>query len=179
MVRANAPGAGKSALVRKDTSVHTRLAKGCLRLAGLAAVCIAAAGCGEQARPDVVGTPDPRHAREVADDPYALTCGDIATQHEHPDGEKLVIGVEFALAREPVLEKRVAQMTENRVGRSVYWALTETCKGRPASFEPGRLAVDAVRQGRYLVQPRDGSWSSAESWWEEHPEDRPKPRDGG
>jgi hypothetical protein len=148
-------------------------------VAGLAAVCVLAAGCGGEERREAAGTPDPRHAREVAGDPYALTCGDIAGQHAHPDGEKLVIGAEFALAREPELERRVAAMTENRVGRSVYWALTETCKGRPPSFEPARLAVEAVRQGKYLVQPRSDSWSSAERWWEEHPEDRPKARGGG
>lgn len=124
----------------------------------------------------MVGEPDARHAREVASDPYALTCGDLATQHERPDGEKLVIRTEFALAREPVLKRHVARMTENRVGRSVYWALTETCKGQEPSFKPARLAVEAVQQGKYLVQPRSGSWSSAESWWKAHPEDRPTPR---
>jgi hypothetical protein len=156
--------------------VGNRLVKRALRLAaGLVAMCAVASGCGGGEEPHrVAGAPDPQHARAVAGDPYALTCGDIAKQHEHPDGEKMVIGVEFALAREPELEKRVARMTENRVGRSVYWALTETCKGRPASFEPGRLAVEAVQRGKYLVQPRSGSWRSAESWWEEHPEDRPK-----
>ena len=150
-----------------------------MRLVVSLAAVFAVAGCGGEEQLGVVGTPDPQHAREVADDPYALTCGDIAGQHEHPDGEKLVIGVEFALAREPALERRVATMTENRVGRSVYWALTETCKGRPPAFEPARLAVQAVQEGKYLVQPRSDSWQSAESWWEEHPEDRPKPRDGG
>ena len=126
----------------------------------------------------MVGAPDPQHARAVEKGPYALRCGDLAKQHAHPDGEKLVIGVEFALARQPVLRRRVARMTENRVGRSVYWALTETCKGRDPSFQPGRHAVEAVQQGRYLVQPRSGSWSSAERWWKEHPEDRPEPREG-
>ena len=146
--------------------------------AGLAAVCVMAAGCGGGEEQRAVGTPDPQHARAVASDPYALECGDLTTQHRHPDGEKLVIAAEFALAREPVLSGRVAAMTENRVGRSVYWALTETCKGRAPSFEPARPAVEAVREGRYLVQPRSGSWSSAERWWKEHPEDRPKPRRG-
>jgi hypothetical protein len=154
-----------------------RLAQSCLRLAvGLVAVCAVAAGCGEQEH-QAAGTPDPQHAREVAGDPYALTCGDLATQHQHPDGEKLVIRTEFALAREPVLKKRVARMTENRVGRSVYWALTEKCKGEAPSFKPARLAVEAVQRGEYLVQPRPQSWSSAEDWWRAHPEDRPKPRD--
>jgi hypothetical protein len=144
----------------------------------LACACVVAAGCGEEVQHRGVGMPDPHHARDVASDPYTLTCGDLARQHEHSDAQKLVIAAEFALARDPALEKHVARMTENRVGRSVYWALTEVCKGRPPSFEPARPAVEAVRQGRYLVQPRARSWSSAERWWKENPEDRPKPRDG-
>jgi len=76
----------------------------------------------------------------------------------------MVIDVEFSLAAEPVLCRRVAQMTANRVGRSIYWALTEVCTGRDASFNPGRDAVQGVRQGRYLVQPRPQSWSDPERW---------------
>ena len=158
--------------------VRMGLVQSWLRLAvGLAAVCTMAAGCGEDEH-RVRGTPDAQHAREVADDPYALNCGDLARQRQHPDSEKLVIRAEFALARVPALRRRVASMTENRVGRSVYWALSEMCKGRAPSFEPARLAVEAVRRGKYLVQPRSGSWSSAERWWKAHPEDRPEPRDG-
>ena len=158
--------------------VRMGLAQRRLRLAvGLAAICAGAVGCGEDEH-HVRGTPDAQHAREVAGDPYALNCGDLARQRRHPDSEKLVIRAEFALAREPALRRRVASMTENRVGRSVYWALSETCKGGAPSFEPARLAVEAVRRGRYLVQPRSGSWSSAERWWKAHPEDRPEPHRG-
>jgi hypothetical protein len=149
-----------------------------MRLAvGLAAVCAVAAGCGDAER-RVPGTPQPDHAREVAGNPYAVNCGDLARQPQHPESEQLVIRAEFALAREPELKRRVAKMTENRVGRSVYWALTELCKGRAPSFTPARLAVEAVQQGKYLVQPRPESWSSAESWWKAHPKDRPKARPG-
>lgn len=105
------------------------------------------------------GTPEPGHATEVARDPYALTCADLARQPQHSESQKLVIRAEFALAQEPVLRKRVAAMTLNRAGRSVYWAMTELCKGRDPSFEPGKLAVDAVRQGKYLVQPRPEAWN--------------------
>lgn len=105
------------------------------------------------------GTPEPGHAREVARDPYALTCADLARQPQHSESQKLVIRAEFALAQEPVLRKRVAAMTLNRAGRSVYWAMTDLCKGRDPSFEPGKLAVDAVRQGKYLVQPRPEAWN--------------------
>ena len=70
-----------------------------------------------------------------------------------------MIRAEFALARQPALSKRVAQMTLNRAGRSVYYALTEICKGRDRSFKPARLAVEAVRRGEYLVQPRPEAWN--------------------
>lgn len=130
--------------------------RGCLGvLLGLALV--SATGCGEEDR-RVAGTPDPDHAREVARNPYVLTCGDLARQPEHPESQKLVIRAEFALAREPALERRVAAMTENRTGRSVYYALSEICKGRDPSFRPARMAVQAVRRGDYLVpvRPDDG-----------------------
>ena len=111
-----------------------------------------AAACGDDddERP-VPGTPDPTHAQEVARDPYALTCNDLARQPLHPESQKLVIRAEFSLARAPSLRKIRAKETLNRTGRSVYYALTEICKGRNPSFEPARLAVNAVRQGKYLA----------------------------
>ena len=60
-----------------------------------------------------------------------------------------MIRAEFALAQDPALRRVVAVETLNRTGRSVDYPLTETCRGRPPSFEPGRLAVRAVRDGNY------------------------------
>ena len=119
-------------------------------MVGLAAVCALAAGCGGQ-EPEwrVAGTPDPEHASEVERNPYALTCSDLARQTLHPESAKLVIRAEFALAREPVLRKVVAKLTLNRTGRSVYFALTDICKGRDGSVKPARLAVDGVLRGKY------------------------------
>lgn len=123
---------------------------------GLALILVAAAvGCGEQER----FTPAPDHAAEVARNPYALTCGDIAEQSRSTTSQELVIEAEFALADVPALRQRVASMTENRVGRSIYWAMTEICRGREASYTPGEDAVEAVRRGKYLVQPRPESWN--------------------
>jgi hypothetical protein len=116
-------------------------------------------GCGGDDEPRVRYTPAPEHAAEVERNPYALTCGDIATQSTSSTSQRMVIGVEYALADEPVLRRRVAAMTENRVGRSIYWAMTDLCKGRDASFTPGKDAVEAVREGRYLVKPRPESWN--------------------
>ncbi len=109
-----------------------------------------AAGCGEEDAPRRVSrTPDPNHAREVERNPYAVTCGDLARQTRHPESARLVIHAEFALAQVPALRKQVAKLTLNRAGRSVYYGLTEVCKGRDASFKPARLAVEGVRQGKY------------------------------
>jgi hypothetical protein len=125
----------------------------------LGAVAALLAACGEDDEERrVPGTPDPGHAAEVDRNPYAVTCGDLARQPQHPESQKLVIRAEFALAREPALRKRVRRMTLNRAGRSVYWAMTELCKGRDASYTPGRAAVEAVRRGEYLVQPRPEAW---------------------
>ena len=107
-------------------------------------------------------TPEADHAAEVARNPYALTCGDLASQSTSSTSQRMVIGVEFALADEPALRDRVKAMTENRVGRSIYWAMTELCRGRDASFTPGADAVEAVRRGKYLVRPRPESWNRPE-----------------
>jgi len=128
-----------------------------VRLTILLVLAFVAAGCGEDEQ--VRYTPEPEHAAEVERNPYALTCGDIAAQSTSSTSQRLVIGVEFALADEPALRERVDAMTENRVGRSIYWAMTEFCKGNDATFTPGEQAVEAVRQGKYLVQPRPETWN--------------------
>jgi hypothetical protein len=153
--------------------VKVPLVRGCLNVVlSLAVVAAVATGCGEDDR-RVAGISEAKHREQVASNPYALTCRDLARQPQSSTNQRLVITAEFALAQEPVLRRRVAEMTLNRAGRSVYWALTEICKGRAASFEPARAAVDAVRQGKYLVQPRPKSWSHPELWSHALPEESP------
>jgi hypothetical protein len=125
-------------------------AHGCFGLVlGLAAAASVAA-CGDDG-PRVLGTPEPEHAMEVARDPYALTCRDLASQ-SHPDGARLVIKAQVALAREPSLRKRVAEQTLQRASQSVFFALTEVCRGRDPSFRPARLAVEGVQRGKYRAE---------------------------
>jgi hypothetical protein len=154
-------GAGRSRAVWETRPVGPRRAR---IVGGVAVLAALASGCGDE-QPRAAGTPTESHAREVARDPYLVTCGDLTRQPEHPESQKLVIRAEFELAREPALRKRVAQITLDRTGRSVYWAMTELCKGRPASFRPARLAVDAVVRGEYIVQPRPRAWSRHPERW--------------
>jgi hypothetical protein len=121
-------------------------------LVSLAVVATAAvlAACGDDEEPpaDRLG-PEPGHAAEVRRDPYAVTCGDLARQTVDPASARLVIHAEFALGRVPELRRQRARLTLNRTGRSVYYGMTEVCKGHPASFRPARAAVAGVRSGRY------------------------------
>jgi hypothetical protein len=121
-------------------------------LGGFCVAVALATGCGDDDQePRVSGTPDPEHAREVERNPFAVTCGDLDQQTLHPESAKLVIRAEFALAQVPELRKVVARETLNRTGRSVYYGMTEVCKGRDASFKPARLAIAGVLAGKYLA----------------------------
>jgi hypothetical protein len=122
-------------------------------LGGGCVVLVLAMGCGDDddEGPRIAGTPDPEHAREVERNPYAVTCGDLDRQTLHPESAKLVIRAEFALAQVPELRRVVARETLNRTGRSVYYGMTEVCKGRAASFEPAQLAIEGVLAGKYLA----------------------------
>jgi hypothetical protein len=115
----------------------------------LALVILALAGCWDDEERRIAGTPDPEHAREVERNPFAITCGDLARQQEHSNSARLVIHAEFALARVPELREVVAKETLNRTGRSVYYGLTQECRGRHPSFRPARLAVKGVLEGKY------------------------------
>jgi hypothetical protein len=111
-------------------------------------------GCREDEQDEVRqriarGEPAPEHVREVARNPYLVTCADLAAQPRSPEASRLVIKAEFALAQVPELRKVVAKETLNRTGRSVYYGLTEECKGRPPSFEPAEPAVAGVLSGKY------------------------------
>jgi hypothetical protein len=125
----------------------------CLAIPVVAAL-FALAGCGEDESDEVGeriarGEPPPEHVREVARNPYLVTCADLAAQPRSPEASRLVIQAEFALAQVPELRRVVAKETLNRTGRSVYYGLTEECKGRPPSFEPAKAAVAGVLSGKY------------------------------
>jgi hypothetical protein len=41
-----------------------------------------------------------------------------------------------------------------RVAQSIFYAVTEICKGKPPSYHPGKEAVAGVRSAKYRVRPR-------------------------
>jgi hypothetical protein len=131
---------------------------------GLAAAAALAAGCGDEEERSAGGVPDSEHASEVARNPYALTCRDLRRQSQ-TEGTRLVIRVQAALTRERALRRRVAEQGFQRVNQTIYFALTEICKGRNPSFRPARLAAEAVRRGEYRASLCLGPGCSEEVRW--------------
>ena len=112
------------------------------------AVCAAlAAGCGDD-DPDDAAAPQPktqkislaqRHAL-LEKDPYALRCSDIDDKIASADISRRV---QYALAD----DAKIKGLNRLQSSQSIYYAITELCKGRPAAYEPADHAIAAVRSG--------------------------------
>ena len=122
---------------------------GRLRVGGMcAAAALAAvvpAGCGSEDDPQAqAGAPAPKlaSARVIESDPYALACGHVRDQQNWADATRLAT---VAIAdREPIHGLNRLQATQ-----SLFFAMTELCKGRPASYQPANAAVQGVQQGKF------------------------------
>ena len=126
-------------------------------LAALAAL----AGCGgdEQRQPSIA-----EHQAQVARDPYAVTCADLARQSQTSSNQRLVIDVEFALTVAPAL--RVARRGDDRQPGRPQHLLGDhrDLQGPAGVLRAGARRIAAVQRGEYLVQPRPKSWSKPELW---------------
>ena len=124
-----------------------------LLLAALAAVCRDSDGAGGER----LAAGGERYAaarergRELARDPYDLTCGDLRRQTTQLRA-RITHTAERALARHPSLHRYVARHTLSRAVQSSHHANSEICKRRPPEFRPAREAIAGVRSGRYRAE---------------------------
>ena len=112
------------------------------------AVCAAiAAGCGDD-DPDEGGAAKSetqkvslaeRHA-QLEKDPHGLRCADIEDKVASADISRRV---QYALAD----DAKVRGLTRLQSSQSIFYAITELCKGKPGSYEPAEDAIAAVRSG--------------------------------
>jgi hypothetical protein len=116
-------------------------------LTALAACAALAAGCGN-GDGDEAAAPQPkaqkinlaeRHA-QLEKDPYALRCSDIEDKVASAD---ITRRVQYALAD----DAKIKGLNRLQSSQSIYYAITELCKGRPGSYEPAEQAITAVRSG--------------------------------
>jgi hypothetical protein len=108
------------------------------------------AGCGEDG-----DAPQDRAAKEPSvtlaerqaqldQDPYDLRCADLADKVASAD---ITRRVQYALAD----DAKIAGLSRLRASQSIFFAITEVCKGKPGSYKPARPAISGVRSGEYLA----------------------------
>jgi hypothetical protein len=108
--------------------------------AGLPAAC---GGDDKETRADKA--PKLASVQTVENDPYAIACGHVRNQQKWADATRRAT---VALGD----RERIAGLNRLHATQSLFYAMTELCKGRPASYQPANAAVRAVRQGKYRAQ---------------------------
>lgn len=114
-------------------------------LVGLAACAAVAAGCGgDEAEVAAVPAGESRAERqaELEKNPYDVQCTDI---RDKLNSARVTRIVQNALAD----DARISGLTQLQSSQSIYYAMTELCKGKPASYKPAQAAIDGVRSGEY------------------------------
>lgn len=114
------------------------------RLGTVLVTCAAmlAAGCGEDESPKAAAKAPLASAAALERDPHALSCGHVTDQLEWADETRRATVAIADGMRTPGLNRL-------RRTQSLFYALTELCKDRPASHQPVDAAIDAVKAGRY------------------------------
>jgi outer membrane murein-binding lipoprotein Lpp len=116
-------------------------------ITGLVLCGAVAAGCGEDAPEERAAKPSVALAERQAQleqDPYDLRCADLA---DKVDSARMTRIVQYALAD----DAKIPGLNRLRASQSIYFAITEICKGKPASYKPARPAISAVRNGEYVA----------------------------
>ena len=122
-------------------SGNLRVSALCTVVAMAAAI---SAGCGDDDRQARAEAPIAKLASAgvVGSDPYAIACGHVRNQQKWADVTRRAT---VAIAD----QERIRGLNRLQATQSVFYAMTELCKGRPASYEPAASAVRAVRQGKF------------------------------
>ena len=112
----------------------------------IAGVVLAACGCGAaEDEPAAARAATPERAELDPDKaPRELTCGDLADKQA---SAAVTRRAQFALAA----DASVNDMSRLRVAQSIFFTMTELCKGADAGYKPAADAVRAVEQGKYIA----------------------------
>jgi hypothetical protein len=111
-------------------------------LAVSAALLLGACGQGDDEARAERKAPKLASAQAIEKDPYAIACGHVRDQQRWASETRratVAIGD----------REKVPGLNRLQATQSLFFAMTEVCKGRPASYEPADAAVQGVRQGKY------------------------------
>jgi hypothetical protein len=117
-------------------------------LTGLVLCAAIAAGCGEDASQERAAeepavTVAERQA-QLEQDPYDVRCADLA---DKVASAEMTRRVQYALAD----DADIPRLNRLRASQSIFFAITEVCKGKPGSYKPARPAISGVRAGEYVA----------------------------
>ena len=117
-------------------------------LAGLVVSAAVATGCGEAA-PEKQAAEQPsvtlaERQAQLDQDPYDLRCEDLA---DKVSSASMTRRVQYALADDAA----IPGLNRLRASQSIFFAITELCKGETGSYKPARPAVSAVRSGEFVA----------------------------
>ena len=117
-------------------------------LAGLVLCAAVATGCGDAA-PEKQAAKEPavtlvQRRVQLDQDPYDLRCADLADKVASAGMTQMV---QYALAD----DARIAGLNRVRASQSIFFAITEICKGKPGSYKPARPAISGVRSGEWVA----------------------------
>ena len=118
-------------------------------IAALALGAAFAAGCGEDAPEEPAAAKAPvvnlaERQAQLDQDPYDLRCADIVDKVASAD---MTRRVQYALAD----DARIPGLNRLRASQSIFFAITEVCKGKPGSYKPARPAISGVRAGEFVA----------------------------
>ena len=117
-------------------------------LAGLVLCAAVATGCGEAA-PEKQAAKEPsvtlaERQAQLDQDPYDLRCADLA---DKVASARMTRRVQYALADDAA----IPGLDRLRASQSIFFAITEVCKGKPGSYKPARPAISGVRSGEFVA----------------------------
>ena len=116
-------------------------------LTGLALCAAIAVGCGEdetKIQPAKATIDAAKRQVQLERDPYDLRCADL---NDKVASARYTRIVQYALAD----DAKIPRLNRLRASQSIFYAITEVCKGEPGSFKPAESAIAGVRSGKYLA----------------------------
>jgi hypothetical protein len=108
----------------------------------LYAALLSACGSEDEARPAAAKAPELASATVIEDDPYAIACGHVRDQQTWASVTRRAT---VAISD----RDKIRGINRLQATQSIFFAMTELCKGRSASYKPAEAAVDGVRSGAY------------------------------
>ena len=117
-------------------------------LTGLVLSAAITTGCGEDA-PQEQAAKAPavslgERQAQLDQDPYDLRCGDLA---DKVASAAMSRRVQYALAD----DADIPGLNRLRASQSIFFAMTELCEGKPATYRPARAAIAGVRSGEFVA----------------------------